>query len=196
MGPRAVAVPSLPADPTAEDEVAPREPGDIREHVSTDSKIRLLSAEIVSGSSDRMSAVTAICEWLSKNIELDKRSVFPDASLALRDRRADCEGRAALFTALAQAAGIRARTLYGLFYCDAPEPCMRFHAWNEVYLSEEFRWFPIDPTFLRIPTDEKYVLLTDGGPESAERLGPFFTRTSVAFRQESAKIGPGAGGDQ
>ncbi|HLN27369.1 MAG TPA: transglutaminase-like domain-containing protein [Gemmataceae bacterium] len=62
----------------------------------------------------------------------------------LKVRKGDCSNYAALFTALARAAGIPARELGGLVYMGDDEKAFGFHAWNEVVLDGQ--WVPIDAT--------------------------------------------------
>jgi transglutaminase-like putative cysteine protease len=87
----------------------------------------------------------------------------------IRRRRGDCTEHAALFTALARAAGIPARTVGGVMYMGDEEKAFGGHAWNEVVL--DGAWVPVDPTFDEVRADCAHVRLGhEGGPDAEPRL--------------------------
>ncbi|MGI9324376.1 MAG: transglutaminase-like domain-containing protein [Pseudomonadales bacterium] len=57
----------------------------------------------------------------------------------------DCTEYADLFTTLARAAGLPARTIIGMAYSDDPDPALAFHAWNQVQVNGV--WEAVDPTW-------------------------------------------------
>ena len=68
------------------------------------------------------------------------RTVFD----TLRDRRGDCTEFADLYTTLARATGLPARTVIGLAYLSESQ-AFALHAWNEVAI--EGSWRGVDPTW-------------------------------------------------
>ncbi len=71
----------------------------------------------------------------------------------------DCNQYADLFTSLARAAGLPARTVFGLAYTDSPEPALAFHAWNEVLVDTQ--WRAVDPTWNQLQVDATHLLLPE-----------------------------------
>lgn len=78
---------------------------------------------------------------------------------ALEHGQGECTDFADLFTTLARAAGIPARTVYGIAYLNAEQPGFMFHAWNEVY--EKGKWLGVDPTWNQIRLDATHIKLSD-----------------------------------
>ena len=84
----------------------------------------------------------------------------------LDEPRGDCTEFADLFTSLARAAGLPARTVVGMAYSDDPEPALAFHAWNQVLVNGV--WQAIDPTWNQrqvdathwpLPSNERQAML-------------------------------------
>ena len=78
---------------------------------------------------------------------------------ALRLGSGECTDFADVFTTLARAAEIPARTVYGLVYRDSAQPGFVFHAWNEVHFDNE--WHAVDPTWNQTRIDATHIRLTD-----------------------------------
>lgn len=78
---------------------------------------------------------------------------------ALEQGRGECTDYADLFTTLARAAGLPARTVFGLAYKDGSQPAFMFHAWNEVF--SDNRWQSVDPTWNQTRVDATHIPLTD-----------------------------------
>ena len=68
------------------------------------------------------------------------RTVFD----TIRDRNGDCTEFADLFTTLASATGLPARTVIGLAYLSESQ-AFALHAWNEVAIDGD--WRGVDPTW-------------------------------------------------
>lgn len=78
-------------------------------------------------------------------------------------KRGDCTEHAALFTALARAAGIPARTVLGVAWLGDAARAFGGHNWCEVVL--DGAWLPVDPTLDQDPIDAGHVRLgQEGGP--------------------------------
>lgn len=78
---------------------------------------------------------------------------------ALERGRGECTDYADLLTTVARAAGLPARTIYGLAYKDGSNPAFMFHAWNEVFADGE--WHAVDPTWAQVRVDATHIPLTD-----------------------------------
>ncbi len=71
----------------------------------------------------------------------------------------ECTDFADLFTALAQATGLPARTVIGLAYQDRKPYGFAFHAWNEARVDGQ--WQVIDPTWNQRIADATHLPLSD-----------------------------------
>jgi hypothetical protein len=113
------------------------------------------------------------------NALLDKKPTvsLPSAREVLRTRVGDCNEHTVLYVAMARALGIPARIAVGLVYIHG---AFYYHAWPEVYLSEqglglreqgsglgvkgpEGLWLPVDPTLNQFPADATHLRLARGG---------------------------------
>ena len=84
------------------------------------------------------------------------RTVFD----TIRDRTGDCTEFADLFTTLARAAGLPARTVVGLAYQDESQD-FGLHAWNEVVI--DGHWRGVDPTWGQTRIDATHLPLPADG---------------------------------
>ena len=84
------------------------------------------------------------------------RTVFD----TIRDRTGDCTEFADLFTTLARAAGLPARTVVGLAYQDGSQD-FGLHAWNEVVI--DGHWRGVDPTWGQTRIDATHLPLPADG---------------------------------
>ncbi len=118
-----------------------RYPGD-------DPHLRALAEQAVAGldtAEDKADALTAfVYRFLDYRDVVRPRTVFD----TLRDRHGDCTEFADLYTTLARAVGVPARTVVGLAYRAGSVPqegAFALHAWNEVAI--DGRWRSVDPTW-------------------------------------------------
>lgn len=70
-------------------------------------------------------------------------------------REGDCTEYAELFTTLARAIGLPARTVSGLVYRDEAGDRLVLHAWNEVVI--DGNWFSVDPTWNEFGIDAAHL---------------------------------------
>jgi hypothetical protein len=96
------------------------------------------------GQTDREKA-RAIFSWVADNVVYDgsRLGERPDAGAVLKGRRAVCAGYAALFEALAEAAGLEAVIIYGEARGRGPEAArtpdgLFNHDWNAVKIEDEW----------------------------------------------------------
>lgn len=125
---------------------------------SDDPSIRRLSAEIVGGSASTEERIARILRWLEHNVEKAPLDVF-SALDVLQQRKAECQGHAYLYTALARAAGIPTRVVNGLVYSEELQGFL-YHSWTESRVGP--RWQAVDPTFGQITADATHIKLVEG----------------------------------
>jgi hypothetical protein len=139
----------------------PPEPGDLQPSVavpSTDPGIRDLAAKLGAGKPTGRAQAQAILDWIRQNIRKEPADVF-SALDVLAAGRAECQGHAYLFAALARASGIPTRVANGLVY-SAELGGFAYHAWNESLIDGQ--WVGIDPMFGQIQTDATHLKLVYG----------------------------------
>ena len=78
---------------------------------------------------------------------------------ALSLGQGECTDFADLFTTLARAAGLPARTVFGIAYSNSDHPSFMFHAWNEVLANGQ--WQGVDPTWNQVRLDATHIKLSD-----------------------------------
>jgi hypothetical protein len=127
-------------------------------------------------------AVRRILTWIGANIGKQAVDAF-NAVDVLRARRAECQGHAYLFAALARALGVPTRVVNGLVYSDEHRGFL-YHSWNEVWLPGE-GWRPIDATFGQARADATHVKLLEG--ETLGELAPL-ARLVGQLRLGSARV--------
>jgi hypothetical protein len=95
---------------------------------------------------------------------------LPSAREVLRTRVGDCNEHAALYVALARAAGLPARLAVGLVHLLG---AFYYHAWAEVFIDEapgRGRWIAVDPTFNQFPADATHLRLARGSLEKQSSI--------------------------
>ncbi|HXF65539.1 MAG TPA: transglutaminase-like domain-containing protein [Burkholderiales bacterium] len=125
---------------------------------SNDPSVRRLAAEIVAGAEEPLERIARIIRWLDANVEKAPIDVF-SALDVLEKRRAECQGHAYLYAALARAAGIPTRIVNGLAYSEQLDGFL-YHSWAESLI--EGRWLAVDPTFGQLRADATHIKLVEG----------------------------------
>jgi hypothetical protein len=141
--------------------LAPAEARYLRSSVtvqSDDPSIRRLAAEITGGSAATEESIARILRWLDHNVEKAPLDVF-SALDVLQQRKAECQGHAYLYTALARAAGIPTKVVNGLVYSDEQQGFL-YHSWTESRVGG--RWQAVDPTFGQLAADATHIKLVEG----------------------------------
>lgn len=116
----------------------------------------MLARRIAGEDKDAISVARNISDWVYQNIEKVRTVAAPISSEVLKTRKGDCNEHATLFTALARAAGIPARTVLGLVYDDGS---FHYHSWAEILTD---RWIAVDPTLGEFPADASHIRLIAG----------------------------------
>jgi transglutaminase-like putative cysteine protease len=125
---------------------------------SNDPSIRRLAEQFVAGSPSIEDRIAHILRWLDTNIEKAPLDVF-SALDVLGQRKAECQGHAYLYAALARAAGIPTRVVNGLVYSVEYNGFL-YHSWVESLVGAS--WQAIDPTFGQTAADATHLKLIEG----------------------------------
>jgi len=110
--------------------------------------------------------VKRLADWVYRNIEKIPEDVFSSLDVLMK-QKAECQGHALLYTALARSAGVPTRVVNGIVYVPTYQGFL-YHTWAESHAAG--RWTPVDPTLGQVPADAAHVKLVEG--ESPSRLAP------------------------
>jgi len=91
-----------------------------------------LAQSIAGDAGGAQARIERLLAWIDANIAKAAVDAFSAADV-LRERRAECQGHAYLFAALARALGLPTRVVNGLVY-SAEHGGFLYHSWNEVWL--------------------------------------------------------------
>ena len=173
------------------DRRAPQAAGDARQAApylrpslaapSNERRFLELAQSIAGGGSSAQARIERLLAWMDANIDKAAVDAFSAADV-LRERRAECQGHAYLFAALARALGLPARVVNGVVYL-AEHGGFLYHTWNEVWL-EGAGWRAVDATFGQPLADATHVALVVG--ESPAELAPL---AAMVGRARVAAIG-------
>ncbi|MGB5082109.1 MAG: transglutaminase-like domain-containing protein [Burkholderiales bacterium] len=133
---------------------------------SGDPMIRALALKITSGRDAVPRKITAVLDWLERNIRKEPIDAF-SALDVLDARRAECQGHAYLYTALMRSLGVPTRVVNGLVYAQDYGGFL-YHTWAETLVDGS--WIAIDPTFNQARADATHIALARG--ESPVELVP------------------------
>jgi hypothetical protein len=125
---------------------------------SRDPSIRRLADAIVGTSASTEERIERVLRWLEHNIEKAPVDVF-SALDVLQQRKAECQGHAYLYTALARAAGVPTRVVNGLVYSEELRGFL-YHSWTESLVGSH--WQVVDPTFGQTVADATHIKLIEG----------------------------------
>lgn len=123
---------------------------------SDDDEIIALTQKILDGEENPAQAAKIINTWIYKNLEKSATVSLPNARDVLETKVGDCNEHAALFSAMARAAGIPTKTVLGIMYYDES---FYYHAWNEVFVG---KWVAVDSTYGQFPADATHLKLIEG----------------------------------
>jgi transglutaminase-like putative cysteine protease len=110
---------------------------------ASDPSIRRLAAQITAGESSDAGRVDALIAWMQTNIAREAADAFTALDV-LATRRAECQGHAWLYAAMARSLGIPTRVVNGLAYSGEWGGFL-YHTWNESRIDGQ--WLAVDPTF-------------------------------------------------
>lgn len=120
-------------------------------------EIDAMAKKIVGKETDEKKKAYLLYKWIGGNIEYDwdkynniiNNTPGKDkfgAIEAFNTRKGVCEDYSDLYAAMARAVGLKVRIIVGQGYSMGN---WGGHAWNEVYISGEQRWIPLDTTWAR-----------------------------------------------
>ena len=125
---------------------------------SKDVRIRETARQIVGPTKEPFTRISKLVEWIQKNISKEPVDVF-SALDVLMGKKAECQGHALLYTALARALSIPTRVVNGLVYSEARQGFL-YHSWAESYVAGA--WIPVDPIFDTLIVDATHIKLLEG----------------------------------
>jgi hypothetical protein len=125
---------------------------------SVDPAIRRLAETLAGGAPTAEARIARILRWLDENIEKAPIDAF-SALDVLKQRKAECQGHAYLYTALARAAGLPTRVASGLVYSEQFQGFL-YHSWAESLVGA--RWQAVDPIFGQRAADATHIKLVEG----------------------------------
>ena len=123
-----------------------------------DPAIRELARRITGNADSDEERIARILAWLDANIEKAPIDAF-SALDVLKQRKAECQGHAYLYTALARAAGVPTRVVSGLVYSEQFQGFL-YHSWTESLVGT--RWQAVDPIFGQRAADATHIKLVEG----------------------------------
>jgi len=133
---------------------------------SDDKEIRALAKAIVGSASDSGKAVRLLANWVHDNLRpRGDMGVIRSAKDVLQTRSGVCRDYAALYAALARAAGLPTKLVGGLCYWNDG---FYYHAWAESYLDG---WVSVDPTMGDALVDATHIKLVEGDLTALFRIG-------------------------
>ena len=125
---------------------------------STDATIVRLAGEITGTAGSADAQVQAILRWLEANIRKEAADAFTALDV-LATRRAECQGHAYLYAALARASGLPTRIANGLVYSEEHQGFL-YHTWAESLIGG--KWRAVDPTFGQPVADATHIKVIEG----------------------------------
>ena len=129
-----------------------------------DPRVLTLAQRAVAGLLDRHRQAEALTLFVHDHLRYHDSDSARTVYDTLRERRGDCTEFADLYTTLARAVGLPARTVVGLVY-RANEQAFAAHAWNEVAI--DGMWRGVDPTWGATRLDATHLRLPDDGALAA-----------------------------
>lgn len=150
-GPGATVTPEERAEALAADSIIDK---DVPEVVAQARAIVNVQGKGEVNAADRADATERLVRWVYGAVDKRLATHLPTASVVLDKRIGDCTEHTWLFTALARAAGIPARPVYGVAFSGGS---FAYHAWAEVEL--DGRWVAVDPTWGELRADATHLAL-------------------------------------
>jgi len=154
---------------------------------TADPRIQALAREIAADAATPAERIRRLLAWLRANIRQEPVDAF-SALDVLETRRAECQGHAYLYAALARALDIPTRVVNGLVY--APElQGFLYHSWTESLV--DGRWHAVDPTFGQFDADATHIKLVEG-----ETLGDLLPLVDVMGQVRARLLARAPGGGE
>jgi hypothetical protein len=141
-------------------------------------KVREMAANIVGEETDAWRKAQRIEKWVHEHMKGNNEINFMPASQILEDRQGDCRQNAMLTAALCRAAGVPARTAFGLVYAvEEQRPVLAFHMWTEVWVKGQ--WLMLDATLGLGNVGAAHLKIADHSWQDIQTLAPLLPVTRV-----------------
>jgi hypothetical protein len=124
-------------------------------------RIRRLATRAVADANDPTTRLASLTSFVNDFITYQPGATQKSVLALLEHPVGDCTEFADLFTTLARALEIPARTVFGMAYANDGEPAFAFHAWNEVLV--DGNWQAVDPTWNQVRVDATHIPLPGSG---------------------------------
>ena len=132
--------------------------------------------QIVGAERDARAASDLLVRWVHGNLAKRFSASFSNALDVLQAGGGDCTEHSVLYVALARAAGLPAREVSGIVYCDDG---FYYHQWAEAFVG---KWIAVDPTFGQTQADATHIRFVEGDLLSQARLLNLIGALSIEVR--------------
>lgn len=124
---------------------------------SDDTDLAKEAKRLTEGQTDSRKAAESVMNWVYKYLtKASGDTGSASAKQAYDEKKGDCTEHAALFVAVARAAGLPARNIGGVVYLASGDSAFfGYHAWAEVWLGQ---WVPVDATVNELGTSARYII--------------------------------------
>ncbi len=121
--------------------------------VPVDGKVRDIALKVTAGKKGTLEKARAVYDWVVENLRRDphvRGCGLGDVEVTLAKRSGKCADISSVFVAVARAAGVPAREVFGLRLGkkDKEDITGGYHCWAEFYLPG-YGWVPVDPADVR-----------------------------------------------
>lgn len=132
----------------------------------SDPALRAAVAEAVESETRPREKIERILDWLDEEMKHEYRAGLGEPAAILAARKGDATEYTRLFVAMAEAAGVPARSRVGLV---ARRTGFFLHAWAEVWLGA---WTPVDPYLGQLPADATHIRFALPGEDALAGWDP------------------------
>jgi transglutaminase-like putative cysteine protease len=158
--------------------------------IPTDGKVRKIADKITKGKTGILEKARAVYDWVVENTYRNpdvKGCGFGIVEQTLAKRGGKCADISSVYVALARAAGVPAREVFGLRLGKKPEQEMTggYHCWAEFYLPGT-GWVPVDPADVR-----KIMLVKELELKDAKEYREYYFGALEQYRINFGKGGRG-----
>ncbi|MCG3153333.1 MAG: hypothetical protein GEEBNDBF_02645 [bacterium] len=124
----------------------------------------------------------AITRYVFETLKKEMVPTTPNALQVLEMGKGDCGEHAVLTVALLRAAGLPAKTLYGLVYTPLYGQGFFYHAWNAVLVDD--RWLEVDSALGMFPADATHVVVGEADDlATATAIMPLYGRLAFDIQR-------------
>ncbi|MGE0709088.1 MAG: transglutaminase family protein [Planctomycetota bacterium] len=132
-------------------------------------KVAALAREAVAGARTPREKVVKLVPFVSRYVQDAYGKNAVSALQVIESKQGDCTEHSTLFAALARAAGVPCRMVFGVAYTDDSDQAFGGHAWNEVELDGQ--WVAVDSTWEETLVDATHIRFGTSDAETARILG-------------------------